>query len=287
MATHRFRDAAMAAACRGWPVFPAHPGSKRPAITEWERRASTDIEWIDRWWTCWPTANPAVATGPAGLVVLDLDDAVRHGNIVHRDPGTVRHGKDAFAQLSQDAAGQVSEGTFTVRTPNNGLHLYFAAPVGVRLHNTQSGLGPLIDTRAHGGYVLAAGAGTRQGHYAIIHDVPVQALPDWLVDALAPRPHLDTPTTVEATHSDAYLRAALADETRRVHTALPGTRRHSLLRAACRMGRLPGLDDAAITRALRAASDRHVADGAYSLTERDRAITDGITWGREHPRLLA
>ncbi|WP_433264933.1 bifunctional DNA primase/polymerase [Actinosynnema sp. CS-041913] len=286
MATHLFRDAAMAAACRGWPVFPAHPRSKRPALTEWEQRASTDIDRIERWWTRRPTANPAVATGPAGLVVLDLDDAVRHGHIVPREPSTVRHGKDAFAQLSQNAATQVSEGTFTVRTPNNGMHLYFAAPAGVELHNTQSRLGPLIDTRAHGGYVLAAGAETRQGHYEIIDDVPVQALPDWLVDALAPRLHLDTRTTVEATHSDAYLRAALADETRRVRTAPPGTRRHSLLRAACRMGRLPGLGDAVITSALRAASDRHVADGAYSLTERERAIADGIAWGREHPRLL-
>ena len=52
--------------------------------------------------------------------------------------------------------------TFMVRTGRGGLHLYFTAPPGVRLGNTAGelgrGLGWLIDTRGHGGYVVAPGS---------------------------------------------------------------------------------------------------------------------------------
>ncbi|XVV02681.1 bifunctional DNA primase/polymerase [Actinosynnema sp. CA-248983] len=271
-------EAAMDAIRRGWPVFPTHPGAKRPAVPEWERRACSDPRRIARWWAEHPHANPAIATGPAGLVVLDLDDGARHG---HPAAG---HGTHTLALAARAAGERVPWDTYTVRTPNNGLHLYFTETAGHRLHNTQGRLGPLVDTRAHHGYVLAAGARLGAGRYEPVADAPVAPLPPWLADALTPPEPADTPVTVRDGDLGSYLRAALADEAERVRTAIPGTRRSSLLRAAARMGRLPGLDDALITETLRGASNRHVADGAYSEKERERAISDGITWGRRHPR---
>ncbi len=278
-------EAACAAAGRGWPVFPTQPGAKRPAIAEWERRASTDAGRIRCWWVRCPSANPAVATGPAGLVVVDLDDATRHGQAGCL-PGALRHGAGVLARAAREA-GTAVPATFAVRTPNNGVHLYFAAPAGVRLGNTQSRVGPLVDTRAHGGYVLAAGAVTSDGRYEVACEAPVRPLPDWLLHVLTPPTPVDTPVSVAQEHATAYVRAALAGEVRRVRDAVPGTRRLSLLRAAARMGRLPELDEAVITAALRAASDRHVAEGAYSLAERERAIADGVAWGRLHPRRIS
>jgi hypothetical protein len=65
---------------RGWRVFPiwpmnggqctcGHSGQKgckpgkHPAITEWQKKATTDPEQIHRWWTQWPEAGIAIATG--------------------------------------------------------------------------------------------------------------------------------------------------------------------------------------------------------------------------------
>ncbi|MEU4806423.1 bifunctional DNA primase/polymerase [Actinosynnema sp. NPDC023587] len=277
MSAHGLRNAALAAARRGWPVFPGHPGSKRPAITDWESRASTDDDRIDQWWRAVPDANPAIATGPAGLVVLDLDDAAHHGHTA----APFRHGGDSLTSAALEA-GEWVPTTFTVRTPNDGRHLYFAAPSGTRLGNTQSRIGPLIDTRGHGGYVLTIGATTPDGRYELAVGAPVQPLPQWLVAALTHAPPADTPVTTSL--PDAYLRAALSDEARRVREAQPGTRRLALVRAAARMGRLTRLDEQTIAGTLRQAAAQHIADGAYTVIERERAISDGITWGRDHPR---
>lgn len=271
-------DAAMAAIRRRWPVFPTHPGAKRPAVPEWERWACTDPHRIARWWAEHPHANPAIATGPAGLVVLDLDDGTGHGHPV------AGHGKHTLTSAAHAVGERVPWDTYTVRTPNNGLHLYFAEPAGARLHNTQGKIGPLVDTRARHGYVLAAGAQVGASRYGPINDAPVIPLPHWLAQALTPPEPMDTPVTVRDGDVGSYQRAALADEAERVRRAAPGSRRYSLLRGAARMGRLLGLDDALITKTLRAASARHLTDGAYSENERERAISDGLTWGRRHPR---
>ena len=48
--------------------------------------------------------------------------------------------------------------TYTVKTPTGGLHLYYTAPDGPEIRNSAGKIGPLIDVRAGGGYVLAAGS---------------------------------------------------------------------------------------------------------------------------------
>src|SRR3981081_55957 len=66
-------DWALYIAAMGWHVFPLAPGTKRqPAVKDWENRATTDPDRIRRCWTAdrW---NIGVATGPSGLVVVDLD----------------------------------------------------------------------------------------------------------------------------------------------------------------------------------------------------------------------
>ncbi|MGH3246205.1 MAG: bifunctional DNA primase/polymerase, partial [Trebonia sp.] len=42
---------ALAAAMRGWPVFPCAPGGKRPALRRnWQDLATTDPDQIRDWW---------------------------------------------------------------------------------------------------------------------------------------------------------------------------------------------------------------------------------------------
>ena len=89
-------DDAQAAAGRGWRVFPLVPGRKQPrkAATDWETVATSDAERIARWWAVHPADNVAVATGPSGLVVVDLDVSesgvllvvYRDGRVMRVDP---------------------------------------------------------------------------------------------------------------------------------------------------------------------------------------------------------
>ena len=61
-------------------MFPLRAGQKRPRaeLTRWEQRATLDPDRITAWWRRHPDDNVAIATGPAGLVVVDLDVADPH-----------------------------------------------------------------------------------------------------------------------------------------------------------------------------------------------------------------
>ncbi|OEJ26831.1 hypothetical protein AS594_22435 [Streptomyces agglomeratus] len=190
---HRTPDgqlrAALDAAARGWHVFPLTPGSKRPAVRAWQDRATIEAERITR---CWRSGsfNVGLATGPSGLVVVDLDTPKGPSDLPPADwalPG-IADGTDVFAAFCERHEQPYPGNTFTVRTRSGGTHLYFAAPAGFELRNTGGKIGWKVDTRAVGGYVVAAGS-TVDGHpYQTVHDTLPAALPGWLADVLAPKP---------------------------------------------------------------------------------------------------
>jgi hypothetical protein len=148
------RDAAVQAARRGWAVFPCRPWDKRPAVADWEGRACADPDRVGRHWPS-DRHNAGIACGPSRLVVVDLDT---HSPLPEdwREPG-VHDGRDVLALLAE-WAGQLWPVTYTVKTPTGGLHLYYTAPPGPEIRNSAGKIGPLIDVRASGGYVLAAGS---------------------------------------------------------------------------------------------------------------------------------
>ncbi|MGW4591952.1 bifunctional DNA primase/polymerase [Amycolatopsis thermoflava] len=281
----RLMTAALAAVARGWPVFPLAPRAKNPAFgkVDWNTLATTDRDTITRVWTQAPY-NIGIATGAAGLLVIDLDDG--HGQPPPPPWTTARHGRDVLAALAH-AAGQPYPGdTYTVTTPTGGEHLYFQAPAGVRVRTTTGALGWRIDTRGHRGYIVAAGSIRRDGRYRVTRRAPVQPLPAWLIHALTP-PAPAVPRGGGARqHHAAYRQAALDGETRKVADALDGQRRITLLRAASALASIPDLDTPTITAALTAAAHtcRTRTSGRFSDREIARTIRDGIAFGRTHPR---
>jgi hypothetical protein len=61
--TDNLREWALYLARLGWRIFPLVPGAQRPAVKDWETRATTDPERITR---CWYTRPFNLLTGLRG-----------------------------------------------------------------------------------------------------------------------------------------------------------------------------------------------------------------------------
>ena len=175
--------AAAAAAERGWSVFPLPPGRKKATLKDWPNRACSDPERVARYWPS-DRHNIAVACGPSRLVVVDLD---AHEELPQewQLPG-VRDGRDVFAQICE-WAGMDFPSTYTVATPNDGWHLYFTAPEGTSIGCSVSAIGPQIDVKADGGYVVGAGSAVDGKAYEVLYDEDPAPLPAWIARLLEPR----------------------------------------------------------------------------------------------------
>ncbi|MGP3634629.1 bifunctional DNA primase/polymerase [Streptomyces sp. 24-1644] len=288
-------SAALDAARRGWRVFPLIPGDKRPAIRNWEERATTDPGRITGCWTH-AAYNVGVATGPSGLVVVDLDrpkhpedsppaDWAEHG---------VSDGADVLAVLCERHGQPFPTDTYTVRTWSGGTHLYFAAPDGEPLRNTAGdsarGLGWKVDTRAAGGLVVGAGSSYAGQPYEVLHAAPVVPLPVWLAELLRPAPlPPQRPVTVALAAHDrrsAFLRAAVNGELARVSGSGPHQHNTALYTASVALGQLVaggGLDEHDVTEWLFTAA-LSVGQGER---EARRTITSGLRAGANRPRQVA
>jgi Bifunctional DNA primase/polymerase, N-terminal len=279
--------AALKAAERGWPVVPLRPGGKVPALhgerrclgsgdcasghRTFEQRATTDRQRIERCWTA-GTYNVGIATGPAGLLVVDLD------TLKPTDEKGTPDGVSNFLALCE-RAGQAVPTTRRIRTPSGGQHLYFTAPPGVRLTNTASTLAKKVDTRAWGGQVVAPGSQTPQGAYAVLDASPVANLPEWLQSALTgPQrlvvaPFRPSPTRNASRLADVVLEREIAA----VATTGEGGRNAELLRAVRAVGRFVAwgdLDRTTVEQAFQAGGE----SAGLSASECRATIRSALDW---------
>ncbi|MFI2033229.1 bifunctional DNA primase/polymerase [Streptomyces bottropensis] len=275
------------AAQRGWHVIPLRPGDKRPAGHAQkycpatgrcanghktpEERATTDPELLAAAWAQRPY-NVGIATGPSGLLVVDLD------TLKPQEPKGTPDGATSFAALCERAGHAVPD-TYRVRTARGGEHLYFTQPSGIRLHSTAGRLAKKIDTRGWGGYVVAAGSVTPDGTYDVMDDRAPALLPEWLHEALKPRPRpAQGGTLAVTTRASGYAAAALRGEVDNVATAADGTRNATLLRAARALGRLVASGDLDRGEAEEALSRAASANATQSQCYYDDVITRGLDW---------
>ncbi|MBT1184165.1 bifunctional DNA primase/polymerase [Streptomyces sp. CJ_13] len=284
-------NAALNAAGRGWPVFPLRAGDKRPAghperncphngrcadgHRTPEQRATLDHGQIS---ACWQAApyNVGIATGPAGLLVVDLDIPKDDDGPAPEEWAGATDGLDVFAMICERAGERLPTETFTVRTRRGGQHLYFTARAEKRLRGSAGRLGWKVDTRAWGGYVVAAGSTVGTRSYEIIHDAPPAPLPTWLSDLLTPPP---APAPVPAAvlrsrigKADRYAAAALNGEVAKVAAAVTGSQNTTLYNAAYALGRLIAagtLTETEVTDALTAAAPKGLAPSRIAASIRD------------------
>ncbi|MFI7534020.1 bifunctional DNA primase/polymerase [Streptosporangium sp. NPDC049376] len=287
---------ALAAAARGWAVFPVAIGDKTPLPGfRWKRHATTNPEVISRIWARRPF-NIGISCGPSKLVVIDLD-LPKPGEPVPAQwqrPG-VADGADVFALLCEQAGQPVPWETFSVRTRKGGTHLYFTAPPDLTLTNTSgeagNGLGWRIDTRAEGGYVVGPGSYVNlpdgSGWYEPLHTADPAPLPGWLTERLRPAPlPPQRPVVVElrSGRRGAYLTAAIrASLTALASTTAHTNRNATLYGAAVALGQLVAggaLPEGEVTQLL---TDAAIRTG-LSEGEARRTIASGFRAGARRPR---
>jgi hypothetical protein len=327
---------AMQAVERGWPVFPLRAGGKLPAIRSAHPKgdpargtcrgecgrlghgcydATLDKRWVQEW-PGWVTGNDnvGIATGPAGLLVVDLDAAKPlAGSLTERPPDEwalqgIGDGADVYAVLAEQAGATFPwpgspDATHTVTTARGGSHLYYAHPTSgetvIRLGNTAGdggrGLGWHVDTRGHGGYVVAAGSMVDGQPYTTTLNMTATPLPGWVATALlaladpvnvpAGTPPLDLERGVR--RPAAYAHTALERGVQEIleataHATGGSGRNDTLNRVAWRLGRVVAaglLPDTLVIDALSAAAH---AVGLDSI-ESSRTIESGLSAGARRP----
>ncbi|MFA3840744.1 bifunctional DNA primase/polymerase [Streptomyces aureus] len=277
---------------RGWHVFPLRPSDKRPAghaerrcpgtgrcadgHRKPEQRATTDPDLVTAAWAAQPY-NVGIATGPSGLLVVDLDVLKPE-----EQEGTPDGAQSLLALCER--AGQTLPPTYQVRTPSGGQHLYFTQPDGTELHSTAGRLGHHIDTRGWGGYVVAPGSTTPAGSYTVADDRPPVVLPKWLSRTLTtrPRPQAHHAMAHSMKSRNGYSAAALRGEADNVAAAADGTRNAVLLRAARAMGRLVASGDLTRAEVEEALSRAAAGNATQSQRYYDDVIARGLDWSIAH-----
>lgn len=160
--------AALSYAERSMPVFPCEPGGKRPLTPGGFWDATTDARRIRGWWGRWPSANIGIPTGKrSGLLVLDVDE---------------RGGGMASFVLLEHRHGPAPR-TARSRTGGGGEHLFFRYPAGQEIRNSADLLGPGLDVRGEGGYVIVAPSRTQRPYEWIERSPHADA--GWLVGCLS------------------------------------------------------------------------------------------------------
>lgn len=261
----------------GAVVFPVAPRQKAPALLKsWQQIANANAPTVLQWWTRHPRANIALLCGASsGVVVVDIDGA---------------EGEATLAALEREHGALPA--TVTVLT-GRGRHLYFAHP-GCDVSNSAGRIGPKIDVKADGGYVLAppslhpSGAVYRWAPGRRLGAIALAAMPEWLL-ALALK-HEREPvngstrpvTPDEWAQKNRYWLGAVAGEVKNILVAPDGTLNNTLNLAAYKLGGLvagEGFEPAyARSELLRAAVAKgHPERGARA------SIDSGLTSGMDAP----
>ena len=174
----------------GYRIFPAHgitesgrctcgnpncqnPG-KHPAISNWQRAATTDPEQIRRWWNKNSEYNPAIPAG-GDLAILDADG---------------EKGRESLRRLEEEYGPLPPTRTVISGREDGGEHQYFRKDPRAEIRNSVSKLGEHLDIRGDGGYVIAPGARHASGRFyewkegCSPADLPAAEFPSWIPDRL-------------------------------------------------------------------------------------------------------
>ncbi len=159
--------------CRCGKIECEHPG-KHPLgrlVPHAFKEATTDEATIRKWWGSEPEAN--IGTPTADRVVLDVDP---------------RHGGDKAVDALVQQYGSLPA-TPEIITGGGGRHVHFAKP-SISIGNSAGRLGPGLDIKTDGGYVLLppsthiSGGVYRDDPDHPLFEVPLAPIPQWMLNRL-------------------------------------------------------------------------------------------------------
>lgn len=240
---------------RGWALIPLHGKIPTREAKGWRTWPATSLEQAQRWAAA---GNVGVRTGPAsGIFVIDVD-----------------RGKGA------DEGPLNLPETLTSETGGGGRHYVFRNPDGVHLGNTAGRLGPHIDTRGDGGYIVLPGSSHPETGkvYCWLNNLEPAELPEHIIARLTQRP-VGVAAPPKRT---SYARAALESEIQAVVNAPAHTGNDVLNIAAFNLGQLVGggqLDEREVLEALVQASVPRRPEAEARGT-----ILSGMSKGMAQPR---
>ena len=234
----QFASAAIGYAEQGIAVFRLLPRAKEPKDKGGFQTAATDqAKLIDLWNKGRASFNVGIATGAiSGFWVLDLD------------------GEQAEAALAALEAQHGALPATVEQATGKGRHLCFAwdpaRPVRNLSKRSRERIGPEIDVRGDGGYIVAPPSVHPSGRvYAWSPgrspaEIAFAPAPGWLMDlvvppvserAAAPKP---APRVKVEGSATPYGEAALANACRTISTAPVGRQESTIWETACSIGRL-------------------------------------------------
>lgn len=168
--------AAVTYAEAGWPVYPVHPAGKGPdgsgkipAIKEWNKAATTDLETVKRWWGKTHRGHNIGLAVPSSVLIVDIDQ-----HTAEKDGG-------AHLEALEREHGPLPE-TLTAHTGGGGIHRYYLRPATVRPldPNALAAYGIDLLTDGHGA-ILSPSVSTSGPYWWVDPAAEIVALPEWFI----------------------------------------------------------------------------------------------------------
>ena len=290
------KAAALAHAKNGFYVIPLVENSKRPLISDWQNRATTNPLQIDSWWSEHPNANIGIACEVSNLIVIDLDTSK---GAVPSSPWNelgVKNGEDVFREICRKAGDSQLFETYSVKTPSGGKHLYFYDQNIAIKQGTEVNGWWRVDTRSKGGYIVAEGSrlinsasGITDHYRSVGNQSVVLNFPAWLRDELSPKAIRENVVASSSIHSSnissnpvfssEFAEQVLSERCALIRNTLEGSRRQSLIKHATYIGKIIGMGSLDEREASQSLLEAAMASGLTQF-ESVNAIKAGIKYGK-------
>ena len=291
------KAAALAHARNGFYVIPLVENSKKPLISDWQNRATTNPLQIDSWWSEHPQANIGIVCEVSNLIVIDLDTS--KGAIAPspwKEQG-ITNGEGVFGEICNKYNDLSVFDTYSVITPSGGKHLYFYdqnTPIkqGVEVNGWWR-----VDTRSKGGYIVAEGSKIRNStseafgtYYSSQKNDVVLNFPTWLRDELTPKVSREAvisknrrasqfhPSTKK--FSKEHAEQVLIDRCATMRTTPEGSRNQTLIRHSAYIGKIIGMGALDENRAGSSLLEAAITSGLTRLESID-TIKRGFEYGKD------
>lgn len=157
---------------RGWKLFPCRYDEKRKKhqpLVSWPKESSDDHKVIKGWEEHFGKRHHkiyyCVNLKASNLTVVDIDN---------------KHNKRGSASIVDlKMAGKHLPDTLTIRTPSAGYHQFYETAAPFSANKLADGIDTPVMVPVPGSIV------PYKGIYQVVHDIPLQELPEWVLTDLA------------------------------------------------------------------------------------------------------